>query len=54
MFPSVLLLVLYPVVGMAAPAVFYSLWPKERPPVPKSPASAATETEKAATARLAH
>ncbi len=52
MSPSVLLLVLYPVVGMAAPVVFYSLWPKKRPPVPNLAADAGTETEKAATARL--
>ncbi len=52
MSPSVLLLVLYPVVGMAAPVVFYSLWPKMLPPVPNLAADAVTETEKAATARL--
>src|SRR6267378_1661963 len=51
MSPSVLLLVLYPVISMAAPAVFYSLWPKNRPPVPNL-ADAVTQTEKAATARL--
>jgi hypothetical protein len=34
--PAVLLLVLYPVVCMAAPVVFYSLWPKQRPTVPNS------------------
>jgi CAAX prenyl protease-like protein len=52
MSPSVLLLVLYPVVGMAAPVFFYSLWPKMLPPVPNLAADAVTETEKAATARL--
>jgi len=52
MSPSVLLLVLYPVVGMAAPVVSYSLWPKMLPPVPNLGADALTETEKAATARL--
>jgi len=52
MSPLILLLVLYPVVGMAAPVVFYSLWPKERPPVPNLAADAVTETENAATARL--
>lgn len=54
MSPSVLLLlVLYPVVGMAAPVLFYSLWPKKRPPVPNLAADAVTEIEKAASARLA-
>ena len=52
MSPLVLLLVLYPIVGMAAPVVFYSLWPKKRPPVPHLTADAVTETEKTATARL--
>jgi hypothetical protein len=52
MSPLVLLLVLYPVVGAAAPVVFYSLWPKKRPPVPNVPADAITETEKAVAARL--
>lgn len=52
MSPLVLLLVLYPVVAMAAPVVFYAVWPKKRPPVPKLAADAVTETEKAATARL--
>src|SRR5882724_2788595 len=52
MSPSVLLLVLYPVVGIAAPVVFYSLWPKELPPVPNVAADAVTETEKAVAARL--
>ncbi len=52
MSPSVLLLVLYPVVAMAAPVLFYSLWPNERPPVPNSAVSSATESQKAATARL--
>ena len=51
MSPSLLLLVLYPVVGMAAPVVFYSLWPKELPPVPNLTPDAMTETEKAAMAR---
>jgi len=37
---------------MAAPVVFYSLWPKKRPPVPNLAADAVTETQKAATARL--
>jgi len=37
---------------MAAPVVFYSLWPKMLPPVPNLGADAVTETEKAATARL--
>jgi hypothetical protein len=52
MSPSVLLLVLYPVSGMAAPLVFYSLWPKKHLPVPNLAADAVTQTEKAATARL--
>src|SRR5436309_13903365 len=52
MSPSVIILVLYPVVGMAAPVVFYSLSPKMLPPVPNLAADAVTETEKAATARL--
>jgi len=52
MSPSVLLLVLYPVVGIAAPVVFYSLWPKELPPVPNVTADAVSETEKAVAARL--
>ncbi|HMH80488.1 MAG TPA: CPBP family intramembrane glutamic endopeptidase [Candidatus Acidoferrum sp.] len=52
MSPLVLILILYPLVGMATPVVFYTLWPQMRPPVPKSSVSAATETEKAAMARL--
>ncbi len=51
MSPSVLLLlVLSPVIGVASPVVFYSLWPKKRPPVPNL--AATTQTEEAATARL--
>ena len=52
MSPLVLLLVLYPLVGIAAPFVLYSLWPKKRPPVPNLAAGAVTETEKQTTARL--
>jgi Type II CAAX prenyl endopeptidase Rce1-like len=52
MSPLVLLLILYPVVGMAAPVVFYSLWPKQRSPVPNLAADPVTESDKAATARL--
>jgi len=51
MSPSVLLLVLYPIICMGAPVVFCSLWPKNRPSVPNL-ADAVTQTEKAATARL--
>jgi hypothetical protein len=49
---SVLLLILYPVIVIAAPIVFYALWPKMRPLVPNLAANAETETEKAATARV--
>lgn len=52
MSPLVLLLILYPVIGMAAPVVFYSLWPKKRPPVPNLAADAVPRSEKAAAARL--
>jgi hypothetical protein len=52
MSPSFLLLALYPVVGVAAPVVFYLLWPKKRPPVPSLAADGVTETKKATTARL--
>lgn len=52
MSPSVLLLVLYPVIDMAAPVVFFLLWPRKRPLVPNLAADAVAETEKAATARL--
>jgi hypothetical protein len=45
MSPSVLLLVLYPVIGMAAPLVFYSLWPKKHLPVPNLAADAVTQTD---------
>jgi hypothetical protein len=48
--PSVLLLVLYPVVGLAAPLVFFSLWPKKLPPAPNL--AVGDEDKKAATARL--
>jgi hypothetical protein len=48
--PSVLLLVLYPVVGLAAPLVFFSLWPKRLPPSPNL--AGGDEDKKAATARL--
>jgi len=52
MSPSVLLLVLYPVIGMAAPVVFYLLWPNKRPPVVNFAAGAVLQTEQAARARL--
>jgi hypothetical protein len=52
MSPSIVLLASYPVVGIAATVVFYSLWPEKRPPVPNLAAGALTEAEKAATARL--
>jgi hypothetical protein len=48
--PSVLLLVLYPVVGMTAPLFFFSLWPKKLPPVPNL--TVGDEDKKAAAARL--
>jgi hypothetical protein len=48
--PSVLLLVLYPVVGLVAPVVFFLLWPKKLPPVPNW--TVGDEDEKTATARL--
>jgi hypothetical protein len=48
--PSVLLLVLYPVVGLVAPLVFFSLWPKKLPPAPNL--AAGDEDKKAATALL--
>ena len=49
--PSVLLLVLYPVVGLAAPLVFFSLWPKKLPPAPNL-AVGDEDKKKAASARL--
>jgi hypothetical protein len=52
MSPSVLLLILYPVIGMAAPVVFYSLWPNMRPPVSNLAAEEVPQTEQAARARL--
>jgi Type II CAAX prenyl endopeptidase Rce1-like len=51
MSPLVLLLLLYPVVGIAVSFVFYAAGPKEQPRVPNLVAGAATETEKAAKAR---
>jgi hypothetical protein len=48
--PSVLLLVLYPVVGLAAPLVFFSLWPKKLPPAPNL--AVGSEDNKAETAGL--
>jgi Type II CAAX prenyl endopeptidase Rce1-like len=48
--PSALLLVLYPVVNLAAPMVFFSLWPKKLPPVPNL--AVGEQGEKTATARL--
>ena len=51
MSPSVLLLVLYPVIGMVAPVVFYQLWPNKRPTA-QNAAATLTEADKAATARL--
>lgn len=48
--PSVLLLVLYPLVGLAAPLVFFSLWPKKLPPAPNLAVEG--EEKKVATARL--
>jgi hypothetical protein len=53
MFPSALLLVLYPAVSMAGPIVFYWLWPKKRPPVPNLATETVTEADKVETARLA-
>jgi hypothetical protein len=52
MSPSVILLALYPVVGMAAPVVFYALWPTKRPSAPNLAAEAVTETEKSTRERL--
>lgn len=52
MSPSGLLLVMYPLVGMAAPVVFYSLWPERRLPVSNLAAHSVTKAENAATARL--
>jgi hypothetical protein len=49
MAPFVLLLVLYPVIVMAAPVVFYSIWSEKRPPVPNSTLETPSET---AVARL--
>ena len=46
MSPLMLLLALYPVVGMAAPLVFYALWPTKQGSVPNLAADAITETEK--------
>jgi hypothetical protein len=53
-FPSALALALalYPLVCLAAPLVFYSLWPNQRLPAQSLTAGAATAEEKAATARL--
>lgn len=48
--PSVLLLVLYPIVGAFAATVFFLLWPKERPQVRS--ASAGPDANKSTTARL--
>ena len=50
--PSIILLVLYPVICLAATSVFFSVWPEKRPPVPNLAAGTLTEAEKAATARL--
>jgi hypothetical protein len=43
---------LYPVIGLAAPIAFFSLWPEKRPLVPNLAAGPLTEAEKAARARL--
>ena len=51
MSPSVLLLVLYPVVGMVAPVVFYQLWPNKLSTA-QDAGAALTEADKATTARL--
>jgi len=51
MSPSVLLLVLYPVVAMVAPVAFYSLWPKKGSP--SLGADTASQTDKVTAARLA-
>jgi hypothetical protein len=48
--PAVLLLVLYPVVGLAAPLFFFSLWPKKLPQVPNL--AVGEEDKKTVTARL--
>jgi len=48
--PSVLLLVLYPVVGLAGPLIFFSLWPKKLPAAPNLAFS--DDDKKAATAYL--
>lgn len=48
--PSVLLPVLYPVVGLVAPPIFFSLWPKKLPPAPNL--AVGDEDKKTATARL--
>jgi Type II CAAX prenyl endopeptidase Rce1-like len=53
MSPLLLLLVLYPIVCIAAPALFYSLWPDIRPPVQNVAADPEPSTEKKAMARLA-
>jgi Type II CAAX prenyl endopeptidase Rce1-like len=52
--PSVLILALalYPVVGLAAPVVFFSLWPAKRPPVADLAAGAKSAAEQAAMTRL--
>ncbi|PYT96671.1 MAG: hypothetical protein DMG38_22950 [Acidobacteria bacterium] len=52
MSPSIVLLVLYPLISLGATDLFYSLWPKKRPPVSSLAARAQTEAEKGATARL--
>ena len=52
MSPSVLLLVLYPIVVVAAPDVFYRVWPEKRPSIRNLAALTATEAERATLARL--
>ena len=47
---SVLLVLLYPVVGLAAPFAFFSFWPKKLPRVPSS--DDGNNDKRAATARL--
>ena len=49
---SILALVLYPILGFAAPMVVFSLWPEKFPPRPTLPAGPSTHEEKTAWARL--
>jgi hypothetical protein len=52
MSPSPLLLVLYPIICISAPVLFYSLWPEMRPPVSSVAVNPLSTADRKAMARL--